>query len=104
MSRRVPSAKARKSWLSDSSLSLLNTTIWLYDNRAQTILQIVTTGIVFQRDRAIAGAREKHETRPLARRLEHFWLENRTSVRVWLLKPATNLFTWPVNYSQKMRT
>ena len=30
MSRRVPSAKARKSWLSDSSLSFIHTTIRLY--------------------------------------------------------------------------
>src|SRR5262245_40548549 len=30
MSRRVPSAKARNSWLIASSLSFLRTTIWLY--------------------------------------------------------------------------
>src|SRR5450755_1305514 len=41
MPRRVPSAKARKSWLSDSSLSFLPTTIWLYVNLVRSLLQHV---------------------------------------------------------------
>src|SRR5262249_49487975 len=41
MSRRVPSAKARKSWLSDSSLSFRNTTIWLYVTIVRSLLQRV---------------------------------------------------------------
>src|SRR5207302_8515878 len=41
MSRRVPSAKARKSWLSDSSLSFSYTTIWLYISPARSICQPV---------------------------------------------------------------
>jgi hypothetical protein len=39
MSRRVPSAKARKSWLSASSLSFKHTTIWLYVNLGRSLLQ-----------------------------------------------------------------
>ncbi|HEX9392071.1 MAG TPA: hypothetical protein VF928_12225 [Usitatibacteraceae bacterium] len=54
-------------------------------------MQIVTTGIVFQRDRAIASAREKNETRPLTRHLDHFWLEERASARVLLLGASKNL-------------
>jgi hypothetical protein len=41
MPRRVPSAKARKSWLSDSSLSFPYTTIWLYVNLVRSLLQHV---------------------------------------------------------------
>src|SRR5262245_6534605 len=36
MSRRVPSARARKSWLSPSSLSLGRTTLWLSALRRST--------------------------------------------------------------------
>src|SRR5262249_18135657 len=39
MSRRVPSAKARKSWLSACSLPFLRTTIWLYINLTRSLLQ-----------------------------------------------------------------
>src|SRR4029450_12736871 len=46
MSRRVPSAKARKSWLSDSSLSLRGTTIWLYVNLARSLLQGVFAAVL----------------------------------------------------------
>src|SRR5450755_4080870 len=39
MSRRVPSAKARKSWLSDSSLSFRSTTMWLYVSLVRSLSQ-----------------------------------------------------------------
>src|SRR5262249_37102060 len=73
MSRRVPSAKARKSWLSDASLSFLRTTIWLYVNHVRSFLQGVFLHCSHVRQRLgsskITAAAGKQNRRPLMRAL-----------------------------------